>query len=263
VERALLPAAFRRAIVLATVHYNRTETAEIAHGNGEGLGVSFWEKRLQLLLEGLLRLAGGAIMSLYVRAIRGRRSRPAAILLILAGLLLLSGCWVTSINPLYEQGKDPDVVVEPVLAGTWSFTDDQCVTTLTITVHEQGYDLQYESTGEKCSDAGKVIHQEAHLVKLGAHEFLDVEPRAADVCDMCLAKHQIFLAKIGKDSATLTPIDSEWLEAAIQAKTVTLATLPDDTDTLTASTKDLKEFCRKYAEDQAAFKPSGLVLKRS
>jgi hypothetical protein len=92
-------------------------------------------------------------------------------------------------------------------------------------------------------------------VKLDSYYFLDLSPVNKDVCDMCLAKHEIFLAKFDKGSLSLTPIDSDWLKKSIAQKTVSLATVADDTDTITASAKDLKAFCRKFAEHKATFKP--------
>ncbi|MGB8470373.1 MAG: hypothetical protein WCD71_09455, partial [Candidatus Sulfotelmatobacter sp.] len=61
---------------------------------------------------------------------------------------------------------------------------------------------------------------------------------------------------------TIIPIDSDWLKKAIAAKTVTLATMPDDSDTLVASTKDLKAFCRKYAGDKEVFRPDSPDVSR-
>ena len=69
---------------------------------------------------------------------------------------------------------------------------------------------------------------------LDSYYFLDLSPVNKDVCDMCLAKHEIFLAKFDKDSLSLTPIDSDWLKKSISQKTVSLATVADDTDTITA-----------------------------
>jgi hypothetical protein len=101
-------------------------------------------------------------------------------------------------------------------------------------------------------------------VKLDSHYFLDLSPVDGDVCTMCLARHEIFLAKFNKDSLSLTPIDSDWLKKSIALKTVMLATVSGDTDTITASPKDLKAFCRQFAEDKTAFKPvSTETLKRS
>jgi len=124
--------------------------------------------------------------------------------------------------------------------------------------------LRLDSTeqGEGCESAGEKSRYQARLVKLDTHLFLDVSPVPDDVCDECLAKHTIYQAKIDKDSFSLIPIDSEWLKDALEQKRVALATLPDDSDMLTASTKDLKTFCRKYADDPAAFKPVPVLAFR-
>jgi len=192
--------------------------------------------------------------------------RCAAIALVLAGLLALPGCWVESINPLYEDGffssKDTDVVLDQRLTGSWSAAfDEKCTVALTVSAKDDVYDLA-STQGTGCDHQGKKSRQQARLVKLDAHLFLDVSPLPDDVCDECLAKHTIYQTKIDKDSFSLTPIDSDWLKNALEQKKASLATLPDDSDTLTASTKDLKAFCRKYADDPAAFKPMGLVFKR-
>jgi hypothetical protein len=194
--------------------------------------------------------------------------RCAAIILALAGLLVLPGCWVESINPLYEDGflasKDTDVIVDQRLTGSWiTAFDEKCTLTLTVSAKDDTYDLESTQQGPGCDDEqGKKSRQQARLVKLDTHVFLDVSPMPDDVCEMCLAKHTIYLAKIDKDSFSLAPIDSEWVKNALEQKKVSLATLPDDSDVLIAVTKDLKAFCSKYADDPAVFKPIGLAFKR-
>ncbi len=192
--------------------------------------------------------------------------RFAATALVLAGLLVLPGCWVESINALYEEGflssKDPDVVLDERLAGSWSVIEDKCTIVLTISAKDDTYNLESTEKGEGCSDAGKKSRYQARLVKLDTRYFLDVSPRPDDVCEMCLAKHTIYQTKIDKDSFSLAPIDSDWLKNAVEHKKVVLTTLPDDSDTLTAPAKELKAFCRKYADDPEAFKQIGLVFKR-
>jgi hypothetical protein len=187
--------------------------------------------------------------------------------LIVAALLALSGCWVSSINPLYEQTtmdnlhSDPDVVFDQTLIGSWTAIDDKCTTVLTIAATDLVYDLQSTDHGEGCS--GEKSHFQARLVKLDTHYFLDLEPMPGDVCVMCLARHEIFLAKFDKIALSLTAIDSDWLKKSLEAKTVTLATVADDPDTITASSKDLKAFCRKFAENTEVFKPGSTeTLKR-
>jgi hypothetical protein len=187
----------------------------------------------------------------------GNISKSAGITLILTALLVLPGCWVTSINGLYEDGflskKDPDVVFDQSLIGSWTVIDDKCTTLLTIAAKDDVYDLQSARQGEGCSD--DKIHLQARLVKLDAHFFLDLSPLDGDVCEMCLAKHDILLVRFDKTTLSFTPIDSDWLKKSLEAKMVTLATLAGDTDTITASSKDLKAFCREFAENREVFKP--------
>jgi len=71
-------------------------------------------------------------------------SRIAAAILALAGLLMLPGCWVFSINPLYEDnlGKpDPDLFFDQALLGSWRGADEDCPWILTIAAKEQAYGL--------------------------------------------------------------------------------------------------------------------------
>jgi hypothetical protein len=191
--------------------------------------------------------------------------RWTGICLALAALLALSGCWVTSINPLYEEdisGKDPDVVFDQTLVGSWVEVGDKCPAPLTITAKDGVYDLRSNGKGEGCGDSVSPTHFQARLVKLDAYYFLDISPMAEDVCDMCIARHNIFLAEFNKTTLTITPIDSAWLKKAVAAKTITLATMPDDSDTLIASPKDLKAFCRKYAGDKEVFRPDSTDVDR-
>ena len=188
-----------------------------------------------------------------------RCRRVTELLLALIALLVLSGCWVESINPLYDEGtfdhprRDADLAFDQRLIGTWRTSDDKCTTILTIAAKDQVYDMQASDQGNECSE--DKTHRQARLVKLDTHYFLDVSPTDDAVCDMCVAKHDIFLAKFDEYSLALTPIDAEWLQTSIASKRVRLATLAYNTDTLTSSPIDLKAFCRKYADNDAVFKP--------
>lgn len=192
-------------------------------------------------------------------------SRHAGIIPVLAGLLLLPGCWVESINALYEEWsvdhpvEDHDVVFDPSLTGSWSAIDEKCTTVLAISAKDNIYDLRSTEQGEGCIESGKTLRKQARLVKLDTYYFLDVSPTPGDVCDMCLATHAILQMRIEQGSLSFTPIDSDWLKKALAAKTVALATLPNDTDMLTASSADLKSFCRRFAGDKAVFKPDSTV----
>jgi hypothetical protein len=159
--------------------------------------------------------------------------------------------------------KDPDVVLDKDLAGSWSVTDGKCTTILTVTAKDEIYDFRSVKEGEGCSDPGEEARQQARLVKLDGYHFLDVSPWEEDVCVTCLALHWISLARFDKDTLSLTPIDSDGLKKLLQAGTVHLNVLPEDPKLLiperpmmlTALSKDLKNFCRKFAGNKKVFKP--------
>lgn len=198
--------------------------------------------------------------------------RIAGIVIVFAGLLTLLGCGVVSINPLYEglSPKDPDIVFEKALLGSWTIMDGKCETTVMVTSKGDVYDLQ-SAQGKGCADPKQKIREQGQLVKLDNYYFLDVSPRPDDVCGTCLALHQILLVSFAKDTLSLTPIDDDGLRAAFAAKTATLSTLPEDPNeliqgrpmTLTGLSKELKDFCRKFGSDKKIFKPeSADVFKR-
>jgi hypothetical protein len=103
--------------------------------------------------------------------------------LALTALLVLSGCWVESINPLNEDdgflsSKDPDVVFDPSLIGSWVEAGDNCDVPLTITAKDGVYDLQSpdKNEDEGCAESDKPSHYRARLVKLDNDYFLDLSP---------------------------------------------------------------------------------------
>jgi len=132
---------------------------------------------------------------------------------------------------------------------------------LKVSAKDDVYDLESTQQGDGCGEPGKKSRLQGRLVRLETSYFFDVSPMPEDVCEECLAKHTIYQVKIDKDTLLFTPIDSDWLKKSLAAKTVTLSTLEDDTDTITASSKDLKALCRKFAEDKAAFQ-STFTFKR-
>ena len=160
-----------------------------------------------------------AIMALGAVAVRRLQVRTAEMVVVVAGLLVSPGCWVQSINGLNEAellARDRDRVYEPNLLGTWTATSEDCVTTLMVTAQNTEYHWKITAAGE-----GWILKFE------GTH-----------------------------GSFRLSPIASEWLEKSEKEKTVTLGTVHGNPYILTASPKELKAFCRKYANDESVFKPS-------
>jgi hypothetical protein len=184
--------------------------------------------------------------------------RIVAIGFVFICLVLLSGCPVKSLNGLDEGSNDPDMVFDARLLGVWPNVGKKCTSTETITAHEKVYSLQYLD----CESNEKTSY-EAGLFKLDQHYFLDMTAASEEVCDLCVGIHLIYRVQFEKDSVSLAPLDYDWFKTAEQKKRVKLATLPDDPGTITAPPKDLKAFCRKYADNNEAFKPDpDEVLKR-
>jgi len=177
---------------------------------------------------------------------------------LLGVIVVLSGCPVSSMNPLYEDEflskPDPDLVVDQAFVGHWRIQDKECPKILTITNKESVYHLT-AAPSPQCKSEEKTYRYEGHLVKLDGHIFLDLGPEPDEVCEMCFPQHHIFLARIEKSSFSLTPLDDEWLKTSIAQKIVVIQTLPARPEVVTAPSKELKEFVRKYADDQSAFKP--------
>jgi hypothetical protein len=89
--------------------------------------------------------------------------RVVALILALAVLMLLPACWVTSINPLYDDGtidqphNDPEVVFDQSLIGSWTAVDDKCTTLLTISSKDQIYDLQSTDHAKDAAARSRII----------------------------------------------------------------------------------------------------------
>jgi hypothetical protein len=176
----------------------------------------------------------------------------------LACLVLTTACPERSLNGLDERGNDPDMVFDARLAGTWPAVAEKCTTGLTIIAREKIYTLQFVDC-----ESNKKTSYEAYLFKLDQHYFLDMTAPSEDVCDLCIALHTIYLVKFEKDSVALAPLDYDWFKTAVEKRRVSLTTLPDDPGTITSPAKDLRAFCRQYADDGKAFKPDpDWVLKR-
>jgi len=194
--------------------------------------------------------------------------RTLRLLFVLLSLLLLSGCWVFSLHPLYED-EDVTAKFDPVLAGAWVDPNGGCLLTFAPANESYPffYHVEYMAPNEKQTvgclvDTGKKLEFDGHLVKLGQHRFLDLGPTEKDICFQCLPTHSVYLVSMEKDSLSLVPLDYDWLRAALREKRLTISTTEavessdiGDGLTLTLSTKDLRQFVSKYADDQSAFKP--------
>ena len=188
-------------------------------------------------------------------------------------LLLVTGCIVTSVNPLYT-GKD--LMFDPALVGAWS--------------EGEGKDTwAFEKAGEKkykllhTDEKGRTGTFEAHLLKLGKYQFLDlhlVDPgekeewqinELAALAMIMRPGHLFFKVSQIQPTLQLSALHEDWLKKllekdpkAIQHERIQFGS--DNTNdcryVLTAETKALQEFVLKYADSAEAFGDNPGELKR-
>jgi hypothetical protein len=186
-----------------------------------------------------------------------RHCRIAGIVLVLAGLLILPGCWTFSMEPLFDGPTDPALTTDQTLVGAWGYVNDGCQWTLTIAISGRNYNLTM-APGAGCQSDEKTTRYQAYLVKLDEHRFLDLEPNEKEVCDLCLSAHTFALLTLENNNLVLTPLDGDWLLHAINDKKLALAHVGGDGEyidmTLTARPAELQAFLREHADDKEAFK---------
>ena len=190
--------------------------------------------------------------------------RIATISGALFAMLMMSGCWTFSLQPLFAGGSDPDLIFDESLVGAWTHAAEDCQLILTVQASTRAYDMTL-APGAGCKNDEKTTHYLAYLVRIDNHRFLDISPKQADVCDLCLGVHTFALISQENNTFSLTPLDGDWVLQAIKDKKVNLANVSGWTldMTLNAQPAELKKFLRTYANDTDAFKPvNRLVFTR-
>jgi hypothetical protein len=155
--------------------------------------------------------------------------------------VLMTGCTVRSLNPLYTE---KDVVFEPGLLGTWA-EDDNADNNWTI--QKSGQD------GYRLVSSEGIKTLEGRMVKLGGHLFLDVTPKDGDN-DFAIPAHVFVKIELSGDTmrtAILNP-DLAEKQPGLAALEVTHIRI-NDKAVLTAPTKELQSFVIRYAGDGKVF----------
>jgi hypothetical protein len=176
---------------------------------------------------------------------------------LLSFAVLIASC-VQSLHPLYT---DKDLIFEPAIVGTWESEGGNLW--IFLKSGEKSYELVYQ---EKETPA----RFQAHLVKLGQYQFLDLYPTSLDLKNdlqqaHILYTHTFFRVWLDHDTLRLAILEHDWLKKMLDEKKVTIKhEVVDKRVVLTASTKDLQKFVMKYANDPGAFpKPkTGLHRRR-
>ena len=164
-------------------------------------------------------------------------------LLAVAGLvLLMTGCTVRSLQPLYTE-KDP--IFEPQLLGMWVEEGDKSDGFVTFLKDaENAYTVR---TGDSPKLQGR-------LMKLGGDMFLDLTPSDTDD-GFNIPGHLFVRIRLNGDTLQTALLDSDWAEHAADAGTLGLSHLRIGSQVvLTASSKELQAFVARHAGDGSVFK---------
>ena len=200
------------------------------------------------------------------RGIPRRLMRVVSVVAFLFIGLLASGCddggspFVLSIHPLYTK---PDLDFDPALLGNW--VDDEGDVTF---IFEKGAELELKLTvieGDGQQESKSEF--EAHFVRLGGADFLDIYPKNLEGGSEFhrahfIPAHTIARLSVEPDRMKIAFLSADWLRKRIEDKSVDAAhEAVEGALILTCSTNDLQYLVDLYANDGAAF-PDPLALQR-
>ena len=176
--------------------------------------------------------------------------------------LLLSGCFLTSMEPWYERGK---TVYDPALVGTWNMKncsdnddvkDQYCQMVIEPTEQEKdgkkdkGYHIAFRD------EHGLASEYEAVLFEAGGVRFMDTNMKEGPKVDIAFAVHVVaghiaWKVAPGAQTLALTPMKRSLAREATAAK---LATFDYDGDTiLSGKTPEVQAFLAKYAMNPESY----------
>ena len=178
---------------------------------------------------------------------------------IVSTILLLSGCGIFSLHPLY---KNSDLIVKNELIGTWISNDED---ELTVIIDSAGH-RKYEFI---MIDGEDTVAFEMGLLELKNQYFIDLYPLedcsfpGGSNCDMIellvrnyIPIHTFMKLDYSSGDLILTEFDNERLIDLFANNRIRLPhemINEDEYVVITASTDDLQKFISRYANDDDAF----------
>ena len=163
-------------------------------------------------------------------------------------LLLLQSC-IPSIYPLYS---DDTVVFQKEVLGSWRADN-------TAWIFEKAEDSAYKLTYK---DEDEEATFEAYMVRLGENYFFDffnLTPKYEDTDAFPIAPlirtHSFARVELKGNQMAVYFFDPTWLEGLVKQRKIRIKheTTTNGEIVLTAPTRDLQEFVKKYAREKEAF----------
>jgi hypothetical protein len=174
---------------------------------------------------------------------------------------------VQSVYPFYENS---DVIVDANLNGTWAGDGELkgCSLGISLDATTQAYTLVVsKSTDADPSLECDSMTSQGKLVQMGTQRFLDITPDQERGLPSTL--DTLLKVDADKQKLSLTPLDPDWIENAMNEKSIKLqgrvqefGVLPRFVAvTLVSPTSDLRDFLRQ-ADTKAAFSESSKMSFR-
>jgi len=179
-------------------------------------------------------------------------NRTLALIVVVLGLVVLPGCWTTSLHALYEEG-DQHLTYDSALIGVWQNLSDSPIA-ITGDPSTGFYNLE-------ASDEDGRYGYSGGLVQLGPYRFLDVVPSASydkagksqEIEPGYFRAHSILRVILEGDSLSLMAPNDGRLCAAARENKLTLGDCVDGDFMFTAQTAVLQEYFLKHADDLEVF----------
>lgn len=184
----------------------------------------------------------------------------------------LQSCTIFSLHPLYEED---DLLEEPGLTGVWRDTGDGDEFVSFEQLDNKKYLFRYmearadngHSTVKKNGmpfdyPAMDTLSFEAGLVKIGEHFFIDLFPYYDGEKDEgyyllrnFIPTHSFMKIEWVENEMTLFMFEPDRMKKLFEQNRIRIKheIINDDYIIITASTQDLQQFIKKYADDSAAF----------
>jgi len=183
---------------------------------------------------------------------------------------VLAGCAPQdSLFPLFTQ---QDKLFDKQLLGEWqirSQTDagqDPSEKPAFVIFSPGDDENSYQAKLPKFNDAGGTLRATAHLARLGAYLFIDLETPNADkfqdVPYPAIEAHVFGRLALGGDTARIDFLNDDWVTKQANAGKLGLAYVEGPSGTmLSADTAELRKFALEHAEDHEAFSESYILTR--
>ena len=174
-----------------------------------------------------------------------------------------------SLFPLFTQ---QDKLFDKQLLGEWQIrtqtdAEQNPGETPAFVIFSPGkYENSYDVKIPKFNEVGGTLHATAHLARLGAYLFIDLETpdtdKFPDIPYPAIEGHVFGRLVLGGDTARIDFLNNDWVTKQVNAGKLGLAYVDGPSSTvLSADTAELRKFALEHAEDNEAFSESYILSR--